>query len=66
MPKTGEEAGRGEWECTSCGETINIKEGEKLPECPKCSGTEFEKSDSTVKSGSHKGRGKRARSGSNK
>lgn len=39
---TGEKPGKGTYQCTSCPQTVTLDDdSDKLPPCPKCSGTEF-------------------------
>jgi hypothetical protein len=42
--KTGEIAGAGTLECKSCGQTLMVEKPTRIPPCPKCRGTVFERS----------------------
>lgn len=42
--KTGKKPGKGEYYCTSCGQNVTLDQNsDKLPPCPKCSNTSFNK-----------------------
>lgn len=41
MPTTGEHPRNGIYTCTSCGQTVTISNGDTMPPCPRCSGTNF-------------------------
>jgi Zn finger protein HypA/HybF involved in hydrogenase expression len=38
---TGSDVSAGTYECTNCGETIQVQSVQSLPPCPSCSGTEW-------------------------
>ncbi|MEG1646180.1 MAG: hypothetical protein RRY78_00295 [Clostridia bacterium] len=40
---TGEKPGKGCYCCTNCGTELTIGVNDKVPPCPKCSNTTFEK-----------------------
>lgn len=41
--KTGQKPGKGVYDCTNCGTQVRLNENDKMPPCPSCSNTEFEK-----------------------
>lgn len=44
MYKTGEQPGKGTYQCTVCGELVTLDDdSDKLPPCPVCSATTYEK-----------------------
>lgn len=44
MPTTGEKPGIGTYKCKNCGTLVNLdEESDKLPPCPNCNYTEFDK-----------------------
>jgi hypothetical protein len=44
MPSTGEKPGAGTYMCTICEDTVTLDDpNDKLPSCPMCGNTEFEK-----------------------
>ena len=44
MPTTGEKPGSGTYKCTYCGTIVRLDDpDDKLPPCPSCDNTEFEK-----------------------
>ena len=40
---TGEKPGKGVYSCTNCGTDVTLDNGDKMPPCPKCNNTSFEK-----------------------
>lgn len=40
---TGEKPGKGNYSCTNCGTDIRLDENDKMPPCPSCGNTTFEK-----------------------
>ncbi len=46
MPTTGEKPGKGQYKCKKCGKVITLdNEKDKLPSCPVCNHTEWDKLD---------------------
>ena len=44
MPTTGEKPGKGTYKCRNCGTTVTLDDdSDRLPPCPSCDGTEFDK-----------------------
>lgn len=44
MPITGEKPGKGTYKCRNCGTLVTLDEdSDRLPPCPSCDGTEFDK-----------------------
>ncbi len=41
--KAGEIAGKGNYSCTNCGTDITLTAGSRIPMCPRCGNTEFDK-----------------------
>ena len=42
MPTTGEKPGKGEYTCSTCGQTVILDDDtDTLPPCPKCNGTDY-------------------------
>lgn len=42
-PHTGDKPGKGHYECTACGQGLDLDSNDKMPPCPKCSKTAFKK-----------------------
>ncbi len=44
MASTGEKPGKGTYKCLECGQTVILDDAsDRLPPCPRCESTEFEK-----------------------
>jgi len=44
MPTTGEKPGKGTYKCRNCGTLVTLDDdSDRLPPCPSCDGTEFDK-----------------------
>lgn len=44
MYETGQKPGKGDYQCTKCGEIVHLDDDtDTLPPCPKCNGTTFRK-----------------------
>ena len=41
--RTGERPGEGIYKCTNCGTEISLTEDDKMPPCPRCTNTSFER-----------------------
>lgn len=40
---TGEKPGKGKYACTNCGTQVTLDQNDKMPPCPSCNNTEFNK-----------------------
>ena len=40
---TGDKPGKGVYSCTNCGTDVTLDQDDKMPPCPKCNNTTFEK-----------------------
>ncbi|NLK17634.1 MAG: zinc ribbon-containing protein [Clostridiales bacterium] len=41
--RSGEKAAKGNYSCTNCGTDITLSAGRRIPMCPRCGNTEFDK-----------------------